>query len=128
LELQCIGIALNISKLSNGLLYGLLAGSVVFVVLFLPAYQFILAPEITPTMAEVKETTTSQSKQYPTTTITTTTAPQYQYANNIIVVMIVWLLIHLVFGTALGGVSSSLSIWFGSRYRCAKNVIFLFLE
>ena len=110
---------LNISKLSNGLLYGLLAGSVVFAVFFIPVYQFILAPEITRTMEAVKVPTTSQGKQYPTLT-TTTSTPQYQYSSNITVVMIVWLIIHLVFGTFLGGISSSLSIRFGSRYRCAK--------
>src|SRR5712692_9493062 len=71
---------LNISKLSNGLLYGLLAGSIVFVVFFIPVYQFILAPEITRTMAAVKVATTSQGKEYAVTTITTTTTPQYQYA------------------------------------------------
>jgi hypothetical protein len=32
---------LNISKLSNGLLYGLLAGSIVFIVFFIPVYQFV---------------------------------------------------------------------------------------
>jgi NADH:ubiquinone reductase (H+-translocating) len=106
---------LNISKLSNGLLYGLLAGSIVFIVFFIPVYQFILAPEITRTMATMKGSTTSQSEEYSTTT----TTPQYQYTNNITIVMIVWLLIHLAFGTVLGGVSSSLSIRFGSRYRCA---------
>jgi NADH dehydrogenase len=111
---------LNISKLSNGILYGLLAGSIVFVVFFIPVYQFILAPEITRTIDAMKVTTTSQSKEYAATPITTTTTPQYQYANNFIVVMIVWLLIHLVFGTVLGGVSSSISIRFGSRFRCAK--------
>src|SRR3989442_786271 len=62
---------LNISKLSNGLLYGLLAGSIVFVVFFIPVYQFILAPEITRTMAAVKVTTHSESKEYATKTITT---------------------------------------------------------
>lgn len=108
---------LNISKLSNGLLYGLLAGSIVFVVFFLPVYQFILSPEITRTMATMKGSTTSQSGEYSTTT---TTSPQYQYTNNITVVMIVWLLIHLAFGIVLGAVSSSISIRFGSRYRCAK--------
>jgi len=111
---------LNISKLSNGILYGLLAGSIVFVVFFIPVYQFILAPEITRTIDAMKVTTTSQSKEYAATPITTTTTPQYQYANNFIVVMIVWLLIHLLFGTVLGGVSSSISIRFGSRFRCAK--------
>ncbi len=59
---------LNISKLSNGLLYGLLAGSIVFVVFFIPVYQFILAPEITRTMAAVKVITTYQGMQYPTMT------------------------------------------------------------
>src|SRR5947209_17010173 len=73
---------LNISKLSNGLLYGLLAGSIVFAVFFIPVYQFILSPEITRTMAAVKVSTTSQGKQYPTLT-TTTSTPQYQYSNNI---------------------------------------------
>ena len=71
-------------------------------------------------MGAVKVTTTSQSKEYATTTITTTSTPQYQYANNFTVVMIVWLLIHLVFGTVLGGVSSCISIRFGSRYRCTR--------
>ena len=108
---------LNISKLSNGLLYGLLAGSIVFIVFFIPVYQFILAPEITRTTVEMKVTTTTESEEY--ATITTAT-PQYQYANNFIVITIVWLLIHLVFGTVLGGVSSSISIRFGSRYRCTK--------
>jgi NADH:ubiquinone reductase (H+-translocating) len=111
---------LNISKLSNGLLYGLLAGSIVFVVFFIPVYQFILAPEITRTVAAVKVTTTSQGKEYATTAITITSTPQYQYANNFTIIMIGWLLIHLVFGTVLGAVSSSISIRFGSRYRCAK--------
>jgi len=111
---------LNISKLSNGLLYGLLAGSIVFVVFFIPVYQFILAPEITRTVAAVKVTTTSQGKEYATTTITTSSTSQYQYANNFTVIMIGWLLIHLVFGTVLGALSSSISIRFGSRYRCAK--------
>jgi hypothetical protein len=101
---------LNISKLSNGLLYGLLAGSIVFIVFFIPVYQFVLAPEIARTMDEMKVTTTSESEEYSSTT---------QYG-NFTVVTIGWLLIHLIFGTVLGGVSSSISIRFGSRYRCIK--------
>ena len=101
---------LNISKLSNGLLYGLLAGSIVFIVFFIPVYQFILAPEIDRTTDEMKVTTTSESEEHSSTT---------QYG-NFTVVTIVWLLIHLVFGTVLGGVSSLMSIRFGSRYRCIK--------
>jgi hypothetical protein len=92
---------LNISKLSNGLLYGLLAGSIVFIVFFIPVYQFVLAPEIARTMDEMK-VTTSESEEYSSTT----------QSGNPTVVTIVWLLIHLVFGTVLGGVSSSISIRF----------------
>jgi NADH:ubiquinone reductase (H+-translocating) len=111
---------LNISKLSNGVLYGLLAGSIVFIVFFIPVYQFILAPEISRTTVEMKVTTTSESDEY-----SSTTAPQHHYTNDFTVVTIVWLLIHLVFGTVLGGVSTSISIRFGSRYRCIKcNISF----
>jgi len=101
-----IGVAVGVflyktSKLSNGLLYGLLAGSIVFIVFFIPVYQFVLAPEIARTMDEMK-VTTSESEEYSSTT---------QYG-NFTEVTIVWLLIHLVFGTVLGGVSSSISIRF----------------
>src|SRR5919198_3700648 len=44
---------LNISKLSNSILYGLFAGSVVFVVFFIQVYQFVLAPEIANTMKKM---------------------------------------------------------------------------
>jgi NADH dehydrogenase len=108
---------LNISKLSNGLLYGLLAGCIVFIVFFIPVYQFILAPEIIRTIGAMGGTTTSQNEQLE---YVPTPPTQYQYTNNFAVTMIVWLLIHLVFGTVLGAVSSFLSIKFGSRYRCAK--------
>src|ERR671930_2224703 len=52
---------LNISKVSNGLLYGLFAGSVVFAIFFIPVQQIVLAPEIArmltqmnPSMTEAK--------------------------------------------------------------------------
>ncbi len=111
---------LNISKLSNGLLYGILAGSIVFVLFFIPVYHFILAPEIARTMNAMHSTTP------PTTTFSYgqgsgyETPHQHQGENNFLTVMIVWMIIHLIFGTILGMVSSALSIKFGSRYRCAK--------
>jgi hypothetical protein len=37
---------LIISKMSNGLIFGLLAGSAVFIIFFIPLQQFILVPEI----------------------------------------------------------------------------------
>jgi hypothetical protein len=41
---------LNISKISNGLIYGLFAGSIILVVFFIPVYLLVLLPEIDRTM------------------------------------------------------------------------------
>jgi len=109
---------LNISKISNGLLYGLLAGSIVFVVFFIPVYQFVLIPQINNTISVMEhQISQRESSEYAPAI---PTSPEFQYANNFPLTMIVWLIIHLVFGTVLGAVSSSLSIRFGSRYRCTR--------
>lgn len=98
---------LNISKLSNGLLYGLFAGAVVFAVFFIPVNQFVLAPEIARILAEIDPT------------ITQAEAAE-QIANNTLTVMIGSIVMHLSFGVTMGMISSLLSIKFGSRYRCAR--------
>ncbi|MDP9289279.1 MAG: NAD(P)/FAD-dependent oxidoreductase [Thermoproteota archaeon] len=108
---------LNISKLSNGLLYGLLAGSIVFIVFFLPVYESILAPEIARTLSAMEhKIPQGVHPEY----AAQQTANRQQPANNLSVIMIGWIIIHLVFGVTLGLVSSLLSIKFGSRYRCSK--------
>ena len=100
---------LNISKLSNGLLYGILAGSIVFVLFFIPVYHFILAPEIARTMNAMHSTTP------PTTTFSYgqgsgyETPHQHQGENNFLTVMIVWMIIHLIFAPFLE--------WFHQPYR-----------
>ena len=99
---------LNISKLSNGLLYGVFAGSVVFVVFFIPVYQFVLAPEIAHTMKQMNLRTTQTGDAYKVT-----------YNNNFVTIMVGSVITHLVFGITVGSVSSLLSIRFGSRYRCS---------
>jgi NADH:ubiquinone reductase (H+-translocating) len=95
---------LIISKLSNGILYGLFAGSVVYIVFFIPVYESILTHEIARTLSTVGEV------EY---------AAEY-LARNFYSIMIGWLIIHLVYGVIVGTVSSLLSIRFGSRYRCSK--------
>ncbi|MGI0012464.1 MAG: hypothetical protein ACREBU_03325 [Nitrososphaera sp.] len=103
---------LNISKLSNGLTYGLFAGTTVFVVFFIPVYQFVLAPEISQTLAEA-EPSMDQAE-----------AAQL-LAESLPLTMIGSIVMHLVFGLTLGLASSLLSIRFGSRYRCSKcNISF----
>jgi NADH:ubiquinone reductase (H+-translocating) len=98
---------LNISKVSNGLLYGLFAGSVVLIIFFIPVYQFVLAPEIVrtipqvmPTMSEIEATE--------------------ELANNLPMTLLGSVMMHLVYGITVGIVSSLLSIKFGARYRCPK--------
>jgi NADH:quinone reductase (non-electrogenic) len=95
---------LIISKLSNGILYGLFAGSVVYIVFFIPVYESVLTQEIARTLNTVGDV------EY---------AAEY-LARNFFTIMIGWLIIHLVYGVIVGVVSSLLSIRFGSRYRCSK--------
>ena len=97
---------LNISKISNGLIYGLFAGSVILIAFFIPVYLLILLPEIERTRAAM----TQESYEYDTT------SSQYSFP----LVIISYVIMHLVFGITVGLTSSTLSIKFGSRYRCSK--------
>jgi NADH:ubiquinone reductase (H+-translocating) len=113
----CIGVVigiflyktgiLNISKISNGIIYGLFSGIVVFVVFFIPVSQLVLTPEISRTLSEMIPTMTEADAAK-------------QVGGNISVIIIGAIITHLVFGFILGLNSSLLSIKFGSRYRCSK--------
>ena len=98
---------LNISKISNGLLYGLFAGTVVLVVFFIPVYFSILLPEINRIVTNVMP---ASNDEYGTP------LPQY----SLPLVIISYVIMHLFFGITVGLTSSILSIKFGSRYRCSK--------
>ena len=81
---------LIISKLSNGILYGLFAGSVVYIVFFIPVYESVLTHEIARTLNTVGDV------EY---------AAEY-LARNFFTIMIGWLIIHLAYGVIVGVVSS----------------------
>ena len=98
---------LNISKLSNGLVYGLFAGTVVLIVFFIPVYMLILQPEINRIL------NTSMPEDYDEYA---TTSSHYNFP----LVIVSYIIMHLVFGIAVGVTTSTLSIRFGSRYRCKK--------
>jgi NADH dehydrogenase len=113
----CIGIGigiflyktgiLNISKISNGIVYGLFAGSVVFVVFFLPVQYFVLSPQIANTMVELDpEMTEIDAKQ--------------ELESNFTTIIVGSIILHLIFGVTVGFFSSVLSIKFGTRYRCSQ--------
>ncbi|MFN2435153.1 MAG: NAD(P)/FAD-dependent oxidoreductase [Nitrososphaeraceae archaeon] len=97
---------LNISKISNGLLYGTISGFAVFVIFFIPVQQFILGPEIARTLTEMDPAVSEISASG-------------EIANNLVSIMIGSVIMHQVFGITLGLVSSSLSVRFGARYRCS---------
>lgn len=101
---------LNISKISNGLIYGLFAGSIILVVFFIPVYLLVLLPEIDRTMAAM--TQKSSYDEYESTS----SFSQYSFP----LVIVSYVIMHLVFGITVGLTSSILSIKFGSRYRCSK--------
>jgi NADH dehydrogenase FAD-containing subunit len=98
---------LNISKPYNGVIYGLIAGIVVFAVFFIPVNQFVLSPEIIDILPEVQPSTTEAEAAY--------TIRENQSS-----IMIGSIVMHLVFGVTLGIISSLLEIKFGAKYRCPK--------
>jgi hypothetical protein len=126
---------LNISKPSNGLRYGLLVGTLVYLIFAIPVGQFVLNPEFGHTLSSnngtgntvgYKEGLVGQSRgaggaeegiqvQRPNNkmTMTTTTFSNIQLNSTIYSI-----LINLLFGITLGLFSSFLSTKFGSRYRC----------
>jgi hypothetical protein len=97
---------LNISKPSNGIIYGIFAGTVVFIIFFIPVYQFVITPETINTVYKL-----TQNDQE---------SIEYDLSSRLPTVLIGSLVTHLIFGITVGLVSSSLSIKFGTRYRCAK--------
>jgi NADH dehydrogenase len=98
---------LNISKISNGIIYGLFAGSTVFIVFFLPVQYFVLSPQIVNTMVELDpEMTEIDAKQ--------------ELENNFTTIIVGSIIMHLIFGVTVGFFSSVLSIKFGTRYRCSQ--------
>lgn len=98
---------LNISKPSNGLIYGIITGVVVFAAFFIPVNQFVLSPEIIQTVLEVQGPTLAQEEA------------SQMLEDNMLTIIIGSLIMHLVFGITLGLVSSFLEIRFGAKYRCS---------
>jgi hypothetical protein len=99
---------LNISKISNGVVYGLFAGSVVFVVFFLPVQYFVLSQQITNTMVEIDPSMTEIDARQ-------------ELENNFTIIILGSIIMHLIFGVTVGFFSSVLSIRFGTRYRCSQD-------
>ena len=78
----------------------------VFIIFFIPVYQFVLTPETINTLQEFPD----DEKEL------------YEYSellsSEFLSILISSLITHLIFGITVGLVSSFLSIKFGTRYRC----------
>jgi NADH dehydrogenase len=93
---------LNISKPSNGIIYGIFSGTVVFILFFIPVYQFVIYPQTIITVSLESNSKIMES-------VISTKFPTILAGS---------LITHLIFGITVGTVTSFLSIKFGTRYRC----------
>ncbi|MGC1932902.1 MAG: NAD(P)/FAD-dependent oxidoreductase [Candidatus Nitrosopolaris sp.] len=103
---------LNISKPSNGLYYGLLTGTLVYLIFAIPVEQFVLNPEFKVTLSGITSNIVSRG-QGSNNNITFSTIQLYSIIFSVV--------INLLFGITLGLFSSLLSIKFGARYRCPQD-------
>jgi NADH dehydrogenase FAD-containing subunit len=117
---------LNISKPSNGLRYGLLVGTLVYLIFAIPVGQFVLNPEFGHTLPNNGNGPNVNSNMAGYRGADTDKEIRLQRPNNVITTFsniqlnstIYSILTNLLFGVTLGLFSSFLSIRFGSRYRC----------
>ncbi|HJT83288.1 MAG TPA: FAD-dependent oxidoreductase [Nitrososphaeraceae archaeon] len=96
---------LNISKPINGLIYGIFAGTIIFILWAIPINEFILIPENIKTIADINPLLTEQEISQ-------------QIQSNKLNIFLNSLFLNLLFGITVGLVSSYLSIKFGARYKC----------
>src|SRR5215831_7194106 len=114
----CIGIIaglflyktnfLNISKPTNGLRYGLLVGTVVYLVFALPVEQFDLDAQFEQTLSSSSH---EEKREYQN---------EITFSNIHLNSMLYSIFINLLFGVTLGLFSSLLTMKFGARYRCPQ--------
>ena len=98
-------IKFNISKIKNGLVYGILAGVVVFAVFSIPVSQVFLGPNMAKVIAELD----------PTMTFIEASEVVNQ---NFVLGLIDSLFMHLIWGITVGVLSSLLTRKIGANYRC----------
>jgi multisubunit Na+/H+ antiporter MnhB subunit len=98
-------IKFNISKIENGLIYGLVAGVVVFAVFSIPVSQIFLGPNMTDILSELD----------PDMTLIEASEVVDQ---NFVSGLIDSFFIHLIWGITIGTIASLLTRKIGANYRC----------
>ena len=98
-------IKFNISKIKNGLIYGVFAGVVVFVMFSIPVSQIFLGPNMASILAELDpDMTLIEASEI--------------IGQNFVSSLIDSLFIHLIWGITIGVIASLLTRKIGANYRC----------
>ncbi len=95
-------IKFNISQVRKGIAYGLFAGFIVFVIFAIPVSQFLLGPNRAEVLADLDPNIALEAGEE--------ILPRIAYS----------LLIHLIWGTTVGIISSVLTQKLGTNYRCRR--------
>ena len=98
-------IKFNISKIKNGLIYGIFAGVIVFTVFSIPVSQVFLGPNMAEILAELD----------PDMSLIEASDVVNQ---NFVSSLIDSFLIHLIWGITFGVITSLLTRKIGANYRC----------
>ena len=96
---------LNISKISNGVIFGLFTGTIVFIVFAIPVQQLVLEPNIAELISELDPNTTLLEAQE-------------HIIKNRVPGMIDSFLTHLIWGVTVGSIATVLTSRVGTNYRC----------
>jgi NADH dehydrogenase len=98
-------IKLNISKIKNGLIYGIFAGVVVFTVFAIPVSQLFLGPNMAELISELDpEMTHLEASEV--------------VSQNFVSSLIDSFLMHIIWGLTIGVLASLLTRKIGANYRC----------
>ncbi|MFB5598361.1 MAG: NAD(P)/FAD-dependent oxidoreductase, partial [Nitrosopumilaceae archaeon] len=97
----------NISKISRGIIYGIIAGIVVFLVFAIPVSQLLLSKNMAEILTELD----------PSMTLIEANEVMQE---NLISNLLDSLLIHLIWGVTLGVISSLMTRKMGANYRCHR--------
>jgi len=98
-------IKFNISKIKNGLVYGIIAGVVVFAVFAIPVSQLLLGPNMAMLLSELDPDMSFVEASD-------------QLAENFFPDLINLLFIHLIWGVTFGIITSTLTGKIGANFRC----------
>ena len=100
-------IKFNLSKITTGLIYGIIAGIVVFIVFAIPVSQLLLGPNTAEILSEI-----NSKMSY--------TQALEEVESSFVTQMLNSLFMHIIWGITLGVITSLLTRKLGANYLCKK--------